>query len=138
MKREDKLESELFHIGLVFLVIGIGGWILYSFVLRDKLPQIPCMLLTLFGIYCPGCGGTRAIAALLEGKFLLALWYHPLIPYTAIIAGGFMLTQGLDRLGVKGIKGWKFHSWYLYGAVIIIIINFFVKNMLRLVWGIVM
>lgn len=137
MKKQDNgLESQLFHIGIVFLAAGAGLLAFYIFVLHEKLPGIPCLMLTVFGIYCPGCGGTRALEALMHGKIITALWYHPLIPYTAVLAGGFMLTQGLDRLGVKAVRGWKFHNWYLYGAVIIIICNFLLKNMLRLIWGI--
>ena len=90
----------------------------------------------MLGFYCPGCGGTRAVKALLHGRFLDAVWYHPLVPYGAVIGGGFMLTQGLHRLGFKYIKPWKFHNWYLYGAMAIFVCNFLVKNLLRLVWGI--
>lgn len=138
MEKEKNLETELFHIGLIFLVLGSGIGALYYFVLRDMLPQMPCLFDRLFGIYCPGCGGTRALKALLHGRLLQSLWYHPLIPYTAAVAGGFMVTQGLDRLGLTDQKGWKYHSWYLYGALILVVGNFLVKNVLRLVWGITM
>ena len=49
-----------------------------------------------------------------------------------------MVTQGLDRLGITDGKGWKYHNWYVYGALILVAGNFLVKNALRLVWGIVM
>lgn len=137
MKRRD-LETELFHIGLVFAAVGISVWALYFFWLKDLLPQVPCFFSHVIGIYCPGCGGTRAAAALAEGRFLLSVWYHPLVPYMAVVGGGFMLTQALSRLGIKYIKGWKFHNWYLYGAVILLGCNFLIKNLLRLAWGITM
>lgn len=135
-KRE--LETELFYIGLVLLAAGIGFGALYCFVLRGRLPWVPCFFSSVLGVYCPGCGGTRAVLALLEGKLLLSLWYHPLVPYLAVTGGGFMLTQGLDRLGVRCIRGWRFHYWYLYGAAAIIVCNFLVKNVLRLVWGVML
>ncbi len=137
MKRRD-LETELFHIGLIFMAAGTAVWVLYSFWLKALLPQVPCFFSNVIGIYCPGCGGTRAAAALAGGHFLLSVWYHPLVPYMAVVGGGFMLTQALSRLGVKYIKGWKFHNWYLYGAVLLLGCNFLIKNMLRLVWGITM
>jgi len=90
------------------------------------------MVCRLFGFYCPGCGGTRAVSALLAGHPLLATWYHPLVPYTVVIFGGFMLTQTLARLHIGGIKGWKFHEWHLYAAVAIMIANFILKNILLL------
>ena len=138
MKKKRELETELFYIGLVGLAAGTCAVIFYFCVLRDMLPILPCFFSSVMGIYCPGCGGTRSLTALLHGHFLLSLWYHPLVPYMAIIGGGFMVTQGLCRLGVKGVKGWKFHNWYLYGAVFLVILNFLVKNLLRLRWGILM
>lgn len=139
MKKERELEAQLFYIGLVFLAVGIGCWAVYFLSpLRRLLPVIPCPFSMVIGIYCPGCGGTRAVLALLRGKLLMSLWYHPFVLYTVVIGGGFMLTQGLARLGIKHVKGWKFHKWYLYGAVILIVCNFLIKNMLRLMWGVTM
>ena len=136
MEKKKDIEDELFLIGLVFLGAGAGVWVACFLWFRGRIPQIPCFFSTVAGFYCPGCGGTRAARALLQGHFLKALWYHPLIPYCAVVAGGFMLTQGLSRLGIRYIKGWKFHNWYLYGAVIILGCNFLIKNMLRLLWGV--
>lgn len=112
--------------------------VLYLCLLRRILPPIPCFFTTVLGIYCPGCGGTRALIAMLHGHFLKALWYHPLIPYMAVIYLGFMLTQGLNRLGFKRIRPWKFHYWYLWGGLILLIANFILKNVLRLGFGILM
>lgn len=138
MDRKRTLETELFHIGLVFLGAGVGIWVVYHFALQDKVPRMPCFFDTVLGIYCPGCGGTRALVALAQGRLLKALWYHPLIPYLAAVGGGFMMTQGLERLGVGHVKGWRYHSWYLYVAIGLIIFNFIAKNVLRLLWGIMM
>ena len=136
MGRKRTLETELFYIGLIFLGLGAGVWVLYHFVLQNRIPRMPCFFDQVFGIYCPGCGGTRALTALLHGRLLLAVWYHPLIPYAAAICGGFMVTQGLERLGVRHVKGWRYHNWYLGAGVGLIVLNFIGKNVLRLLWGI--
>lgn len=123
-------EEQLYRIGLVFLVVGSIGVFIYMKILVPNLPPIPCVLHKLTGLYCPGCGGTRAVEALLQGRFLHSLWYHPLVLYTVIIFGGFMLTQTMERIPVLHFRGWKFHEWHLYGALVIVVINFIVKNML--------
>lgn len=137
MKKRLSLEDELFYISLAALPLGVGAICLYRY-LTVILPPIPCFFNTFFHMYCPGCGGTRALSALLHGKILLSVWYHPLVPYTAVIYLGFMITQGLHRIGVKRVQGWKFHIRYLWIALGIIIVNFIVKNILRLCFGILM
>ena len=138
MDRKRKLETELFYIGLIFLAAGAGVWAVYHFALGGTVPRMPCFFDKVLGIYCPGCGGTRALTALVHGRLLEALWYHPLIPYLAVVGGGFMLTQGLERLGIRHVRGWRYQTWYLYAAIGLIVLNFIVKNVLRLFWGIMM
>ncbi len=137
-EREKKkcLEDELFQIGLTALAVVILLAVLYQCVFKKFFPNVPCFFRTYLGIYCPGCGGTRALKALLQGHFLRAVWYHPLIPYGAVIFLGFLLTQGLQRMGFRKIKGWRFHYWYLWVGAILIAVNFIVKNILLLGFGI--
>lgn len=138
MDKKKERETELFYIGLIFLAAGSVLWGVYDIALSRFMPDIPCFFLSALNMYCPGCGGTRALRALLQGNFILSIWYHPLILYTAVVGGGFMITQGLHRIGLKGIVGWKFHNWYLYGALLVVAGNFILKNVLRLIWGITM
>lgn len=127
-KNKRTLEEQLYYIGLAFLILGgISVFIYLKIVVPNaNLPQ--CVWWTVLGIYCPGCGGTRAFEALLQGHILQSLWYHPLVLYAAVLFGGFMLTHTMERLHIWRIKGWKFHNWYLYGALAIVVINFLVKN----------
>ncbi len=136
LSRSRNTEDELFTIGLIALAAGAAAMALYFFWLRRYLPRFPCFFSTVLGFYCPGCGGTRAVYALAHGDLLEAVWCHPLVPYGAVMGGGFMLTQGLHRLGMRFIKPWKFHNWYVYGALVILVCNFVIKNLLRLIWGI--
>lgn len=137
MKKARSLEDELFYMGLAAIpaasLFGLCYWAAGPF-----LPKGFCIFSNLFGIYCPGCGGTRALGALLHGRLLLSVWYHPLVPYIAAIYLGFMGSQGLHRLGWKKVRGWKFHNWYLWVGVVLICVNFIVKNILRLGFGILM
>lgn len=137
-KDQRSLEDELFWIGLTALAAAAALAVLYLCILREFLPRVPCFFSTFLGIYCPGCGGTRALSAMLQGHFLRALWYHPFIPYFVFIYFGFLLTQGLHKLGIKRIRGWKFHYWYLWTGLAILTVNFIVKNILRLKFGILM
>lgn len=55
---------------LIIPILLLAGNI-YQIYIRKFI--LPCPVYTLFRIYCPGCGGTRAIYALLDGDFMLAL-----------------------------------------------------------------
>ena len=48
--------------------------------------QMPCLFQMMTGLYCPGCGGTRAVRALLSGHPVLSFLYHPVVPYMASVA----------------------------------------------------
>lgn len=39
-----------------------------------------CAFHTVTGYHCPGCGGTRAMHALLHGQWRQAIAHHPLLP----------------------------------------------------------
>lgn len=137
MEKQITLEESLYKIGIIALLVCFITVPLYFGVVLRKFEMPPCVFNTFFQIYCPGCGGTRAVDALFHGHILESVWCHPLVLYTVMVFGGFMLTQSLERAGVKHIKGWKFHNWYLYGAVVILVCNFLIKNLLRWIWGII-
>lgn len=137
MKKSRTLEDELFYMGLA-AIPAAALFVLAYLAARPFLPGGFCIFSDLLGFYCPGCGGTRALLALLRGRLLLSVWYHPLVPYMAGIYLGFMGSQGLSRLGWKRIRGWRFHNWYLWTALGLLCANFVIKNILRLCFGILM
>lgn len=95
-----------------------------------------CVLHTLTGLYCPGCGGTRAIMFLLHGDLLRSFLYHPLVPYAAVVYGWFMISQSIQRLSRNRIRiGMHYRDIYLWIALILLIANFVIKNVL-LIWHI--
>lgn len=137
-KEPGRLEDELYVLGLIFMVFGGIAFLIYYFVFVPVLPPNACIFWKLFHIYCPGCGGTRAVRALLHGELGKSIWYHPVVLYTTVVFGGFMLTHTLEKFSVLHIKGWKFHEWYLYGALVLIIVNWILKNVLLLGFNIIL
>jgi hypothetical protein len=76
-----------------FLIVnGVAGFsvlVMFAVLLLQKLGvffSLPCGLLTLFHIYCPGCGGTRALFSLLSGHPLQSLYYNPAVLLGAVLA----------------------------------------------------
>lgn len=139
LKQEMTLEDELYRIGLIFLVVGAAG---VYIALRWIIPNLPetaeCMFWKFWGIYCPGCGGTRAVIAFLEGHFLESLWYHPIVMYTAVLFGWFMVSHTLEKIRFPLVRGMKFQVWQMYGALVVIAVNCIIRNILKFGFGILM
>lgn len=132
------VEDALYFWGLLMLPLGLAGmWIVTDWVV-PRFTQTSCIFWQLFGMYCPGCGGTRALIALAHGHFLESLWYHPLIGYCVIMYLVFMLSHTLEKLHVPFVKGMKFREWILYGMLVVLAVNWVLKNILKFGFGIVM
>lgn len=138
MRERKKEENALFFIGWAF--IGILLFI-YIFCRIFSIPLLkingPCILHMLFGIYCPGCGGTRSISALLHGHLWDSFICHPLVPYTTIVGGWFLISQTIERISKHKIKiALRYRDIYLWIALGIVVVNFILKNVLLFVWNI--
>ena len=90
--------------------------------------RIPCLFHELTGFYCPGCGGTRAVLALLAGHPVLSFLYHPLVPYCALVALVFAVSYAI----YWKTKDPRFRLYlsdaYVHVGLGIIVVNFLVKT----------
>lgn len=125
-------ENVLYIIGWILLVAVVAFlivWQIWGDVLKEKVP--PCLFHLLTGFYCPGCGGTRAMFALVKGKLLTSLVYHPFVPYSVVIGGWFLISQTIERVSKGRVSiGMKYRDIYLWIALALVLINFVVKNVL--------
>lgn len=92
-----------------------------------------CLFHKMTGLYCPGCGGTRAFLFLIHGHPLLSLWYHPFVIYALVVMGYYAVSAI-----VQTVRGRKIHlrTWPLWGALIVIAANCIAKNAILLITGI--
>ena len=76
MKQLSKDQKRFLCLNLVFLV-GAPVYPLYCYwVFHFSTPFSHCFLKEWFGVYCPLCGGTRALYELLHFRLLSALRYN--------------------------------------------------------------
>ena len=54
---------------------------------------LPCPFLSFFGVYCPACGGTRALRALISGNYSDAFHENALIPTLPLLMGFWILLN---------------------------------------------
>ena len=67
--------------GLIFISVILMGLFILALL---KLYECPVEMI--FGVPCPVCGITRALASLLRGDIGAAFFYHPLWPTVPIVA----------------------------------------------------
>ncbi len=138
MRQHEKEETALFYTGWALVFILCALWVLWRlFPLPFSKLVLPCMVQSVLGVYCPGCGGTRAVSALLRGDFLGSFICHPLVLYTAAVGGWFLMSQTIERATRHRIKiGMRYRDGYVWAALWIVVVNFVVKNLLLIVWGV--
>ncbi len=99
--------------------------------LLSRMP--PCLMRTWLGIYCPGCGGTHAVLALLEGHPFRSLAWHPIVMYAALLYGWYLISNTVQWLSRGRIPiGSSYHRWYGYGAAAVVLVNWIARNILLL------
>ena len=136
-KKENAVIENVFYIaGWLFLAVAgvlFLVWKFNGFTIGAYLP--PCVFHAMTGLYCPGCGGTRAVYALLRGEVGMSLFYYPFVFYAAVLGTWFMVSQTIERISRHTLPiGLRFRPVYLWIALILILANFFVKNIALIVF----
>ena len=126
---EDRI---LFRIGL-----GLGAAVMLLFLVRLLFPSLelphwdtPCPVYALSGFYCPGCGGQRAVKALLRLKIAESLRCHPLVLPLFLYYLLYMGSHAANRLSRGRTAALKFKNWHLYFFLVLLLLQWIVKNVL--------
>lgn len=123
-----RLPGRTLFLTLAAAVLAAGGIIM----LKDAEPGHsrflpPCLLHAATGFHCPGCGSTRAVHALLNGRLAQALAYNPLLfgsfPLIALLA--------LDaaRRDVRGVLSYRQRRLLTLVALSSILLYFVLRNL---------
>ena len=133
---EQKIsDRELYPaVWITLILLGIG-YSIWRYVLN--MPTISsCWIWNNWHIYCPGCGGTRRLIALLQGDILGSFYYHPALPILATVLGAYMVSQTIWRLRRRQGCVLHYHHSWAPGIVVILLVNCVIRNILLLGFGI--
>lgn len=145
MKKENKVkfweqdvDTILYTIMCIVTIPAVLLGIWYLWFAGERLPEgiTVCVFQKALGLYCPGCGGTRAFRALFRGDILRALYYHPAAVYGVFLYVVYFISQTLMRLSRGKLWGMTLKPFYLYFMLGLIAVNFILRNILLLGWGI--
>ena len=126
MGRIKSNDDILYYVGLALLVTA--GLVIFAINIVDiELPG--CIVHRLTGIYCPGCGGTRAIMYMVKGQFIQSLYHHPaVLPFTVGLLV-FLTTHTIEKIKPNGkIRGLKFRLIYIWIFMGLLVLNVVLKN----------
>lgn len=95
-KANRSLKQQLLALGL-----AVAFCVIYL-IFGDMLGvYVPCIFRKITHLYCPGCGITRMLAAILTGDFYQALRYNPLIcillPLVIVYLVDYLINQARGR-----------------------------------------
>ena len=96
----------------------------------------PCGLKSFFHLYCPGCGGTRALEHLLHLRLIESLLCNPLVLFMAVCLIYYWLKTLIELIRQHGDAYFSIHLGFLWAFLIILVGFFFIRNFLLLQFGI--
>lgn len=131
--RKKDSDAFLYITGLIFM--PLFALCRYAASRAGLIPDF-CVFRALTGIYCPGCGGTRAFQLLFRGDILQSLIYHPFIAYAVVLGVAFYTSQTVRFISRGRIKGLYMRPVYLIAGGALLLLNWGVKNLLLLIWNI--
>lgn len=132
--------KRLLKKGLYFnggaLLIALLYAALFTLSERWELGLFDCFWKKIFGVSCPGCGGSRAVLSLLRLDFLSALYFSPGVVFGVFLLLWYdiLLLLSLWRRDASLEK--KFPLWSLCLLPAVFLLTFFVRLYLTLGLGI--
>lgn len=109
---------------ILIIAISIIGLITYYYLNQNYNFSIPCLFHKITGYYCPGCGITRCLFSLLQGKIYQAFMYNQLVfillPFIILY---FIYTTYIYIFNKKNTLINKIPN-YIYIILLIIVISY--------------
>ena len=130
----NKVCKRIIILNIVVAVL-VAGFVVVTLLLKDR-EEMQCAFYSLIGLYCPGCGGTRAVYSLLRLRIFDAIKYNITVPFGAFVYIYYNVRAFIAALknDTEYRKKQKYHLCIVLVAVLLL--NFVLKNVLLIFFGI--
>lgn len=109
----------------------------YVFLIHTKLftQGTGCIFKKALHLYCPGCGGTKALRNLVAGHIIKSILYNPLVVYLLYMLVFNYLKNIFLYIKYKECISYL-NTHFIWGFLIITVGFFIVRNLLLILFGI--
>lgn len=97
-----KYSYTFISIFITYILIIISG-IIYLYFLKNFISIPACPIYTHLGVYCPACGGTRAIISLLNFDFISSIIFNPIVIYAIFFTTLYLIVESINIFFNKNI-----------------------------------
>lgn len=139
MNQDGRISKIFYIIFLACLAAGVALSLIAK-LFGHSIPEFlsalvpPCIFRETLGIYCPGCGGLRSFAFLINGDVIQSFLYHPFVLYAAVLIVLFLIVGTISLLSGERIAIPKIRPVYFYIGAGIIILQWIIKLVALLVF----
>ncbi len=130
LRRTCGILAVLLPLAAAAVVFGYAA--LFTFCEERGIPLFACVLKERLGIYCPGCGGSRALLALLRFDLLSSLRYYPaMLPLALLLSDLYVRVLLAAAVGKDSfVRTFRYRAFY--GIFAIVLLTFLARNVLWL------
>ena len=134
MKKEKTIDDYI-YIAIILTICTLV--ILYIIYVKIGKPDIfKCKIYENLGIYCPGCGCTRAFVSLMNGNLIESFKYNPTVLYTVITTIIYLASRTIGKITKNENSKYimKYRSVYIYIGMTILIVTCILKNIEKIIY----
>lgn len=131
MKKEKTIDDYI-YVSIILTIILL--LILYLIYIMIGKPSIfNCKIYDTWGIYCPGCGCTRALICLFQGDVIGSFLYNPAVLYAVIVTSFYIVSRTIGKIARKEESKFimKYNPIYLYIGIGMLIGACIIKNIIK-------
>lgn len=131
MKKERTIDDYIYEAIILTIGLLLILYAVYSFFGKPDI--FNCKIYETWGIYCPGCGCTRAFLSLMHGNIIESLYYNPTVAYSFIITLMYLISRTVGKIIKKENAKYimKYNPIYIYIGVGLLVITCIVKNIMK-------
>ena len=127
-----KIIIRLFIPLVILILVSIVYKLLTDSAIANGEELIRCQFKYRFHLYCPGCGGSRSLSALLSLDIIGSFILFPALPVSVIILSDLYVRAFISFIKNEEKYLKNFKANLLIIIPVLIILNFFLRNILLL------